>query len=85
MEQNVEVKVTRIATRWHARLWVDGKVHDEMACQCREDIGFICRTMLRWFDKMGGVSAFAHASRHRQASSITKGRIWWGLTPTNRA
>lgn len=70
------IKVTRIGTRWHARMLVGGVVRDEMACQLREDIGWICREMLRWYQKMGGASIFAAAARKRQISGA-KGRVWW--------
>ena len=70
------IKVTRVGTRWHARMLVGGVVRDEMACQLREDIGWICREMLRWYQKMGGASRFAAAARKRQISGA-KGRVWW--------
>jgi hypothetical protein len=41
------------------------EIYDEMACTQRIDIGYICRTMLRWFDKCGGMSKFAERARHR--------------------
>lgn len=71
-----EIKVTKIAKRWHARLSIDGEVIDEMACELQCDIGWICREMLRWHDKLGGCSKFANAAREQQTVS-SKGRIWW--------
>jgi len=71
-----EIKVTRINNRWHARLIVDGKIYDEMACANRVDIGWICREMLRWLDKMGGGGEFASAARHRQHTGA-QGRVWY--------
>lgn len=76
MAENLEVKVTRIKNRWHSRLFVDGKVRDEMACENRVDIGYICRTMLRWYDKCGGMSLFAHAARHRNQAG-PNGKVWY--------
>lgn len=73
---DLDIKVTRIANRWHARLLVDGEMRDEMACELRCDIGWICREMLRWFDKVEGCSAFAAAARDRQKERPV-GRIWW--------
>jgi len=70
-----EIKVTKIANRWHARMTIEGTVRDEMACELRCDIGWICREMLRWHQKMGGESAFANAARRRQTGAA-KGRIW---------
>lgn len=71
-----EVKVTRIGPRWHARMTVNGEVRDEMACELRVDIGWICREMLRWHQKTGGRSLFAAAARKRQSTGA-KGRVWW--------
>ena len=69
-------KVTRIKDRWHARMIVDGTMRDEMACENRVDIGWICREMLRWYDKGGGCSAFASAARERQQSG-PQGKVWY--------
>ena len=77
-----EIKVTRIKNRWHARLLLNGHVHSEMACALREDIGHICRTLLRWFDKCGGVSIYAQKSRQRWNSKQESnrwhpvGKVW---------
>lgn len=71
------IKVTKIKRRWHARLLCGQKVADEMACAAQRDIGWICREMLRWFDKCGGTSRFAAAARQRQVSARPVGRVWW--------
>ena len=71
-----EIKVTRIKNRWHARMFVNGEVRDEMACENRIDIGYICKTMLRWFDKCGGMSKFASAARQRLDRG-PYGRVWY--------
>jgi hypothetical protein len=71
-----EIKVTRIKDRWHGRLILDEKVLDEMACDTSEDIGWICREMLRWYDKMGGTSQFASEARDRQVSTPI-GKVWY--------
>ncbi|ADM80091.1 hypothetical protein phiAS5_ORF0248 [Aeromonas phage phiAS5] len=77
-----ETKVTRIKNRYHIRLFVDGKLYDEMACQCRIDIGLCCRKMLRWVDKMGHNSPHASAVRRRMWNSekyqqTSVGKIWY--------
>lgn len=72
---DVSVKVTKIGNRWHARLFFNGAVFDEMACKNRQDIGYICRTMLRWFDKTGGGSLFAERARHRLNTKQPFGHI----------
>ena len=47
----------------------DGIVIDEMACVKSEDIGWICREMLRWYDKMCDKSdELAKSARKRQTS-----------------
>lgn len=66
MIDKTDIKVTRIGKWWHARLLLNGKVYDEMACSNRRDIGAICREMLRWVDKMGWNSPHADRARHRQ-------------------
>ena len=72
----LEIKVTKIRNRWHARLLDGTNILDEMACAHRCDIGWISREMLRWYDKLGGTSLFAHAARYRQTSK-PEGRVWW--------
>jgi hypothetical protein len=76
MNINPTVKVTRIKNRYHARLWWEGKIFDEMACSSKADIGWICREMLRWFDKLGGTSPFASAARKRQQVPA-EGKVWY--------
>ena len=62
-------KVTRIGKRWHCRLYYNHgngfKVFEEQACTNSLLIGNCCRDMLRWYDKCGGMSKQASASRHR--------------------
>ena len=40
-DQEVEIKVTTINGRHHARLIQGCNVLDEMACEAKEDIGYI--------------------------------------------
>ena len=82
--QDVSIKVTRIGSKWHARLFdKEGKVIDEMAADLRIDIGHVCRTMLRWYDKCGGMSRFASSARARMWNlnkhpvGSPKGRIYY--------
>lgn len=75
MEEKLKIKVTKIGSLWHARLSEDNRVISEYACECKEDIGWICREMLRWFDKLGGISKFASAARSRQIGA-PRGRVW---------
>lgn len=72
----LEIKVTKISDRWHARMVSGDDLLDEMACELRSDIGWICREMLRWHQKLGGCSGFADAARARQTTGAN-GRIWW--------
>lgn len=71
-----QIKVTQIKNRWHARLILEDKILDEMACELKCDIGWISREMLRWFSKLGGESKFADSARSRQTEKPT-GKIWW--------
>ena len=79
MEQNL-ITVTKIKARWHARLTANGVLHSEMACAKREDIGYICRELSRWYDKCGGMSEEAHATRERMGKLTNAtgpvGKIW---------
>jgi len=75
-----EVKVTKINNRYHARLVKLGKCIDEMACELREDIGYISRYMIRIEDKSGG-DEFTSASRYRLNTNPDnfggpKGKVW---------
>lgn len=72
----MEIKVTRIKNRFHARLILAGKIIDEMACECKQDIGHICREMLRWQDKCFNSTPWTRAARKRQTGKVF-GRIWY--------
>lgn len=77
-ETKIAIKVTKIGQRYHARLLQDdGTILDEMACRNRLDIGWICREMLRWFDKNGGYSKFAMMSRKRQRNATPTDKVWY--------
>ena len=76
-----EIKVTRIKDRWHVRL-ITELGHTEMACELRQDIGYICRQLMRWHDKCGSKSIYAHKSRVRLNAKETNhfgpvGKIWY--------
>jgi hypothetical protein len=75
----MKLKVTRIGDRYHARLIIDNDVvFDEMACSLKRDIGWICREMLRWYSKLGGVSEFAESARDRQRKTpCPVGKVWY--------
>ncbi len=71
-------KVTKIKDKWHCRLLKDGSVIDEMVCSNKQDIGFCCHEMLRWYDKLGGTDKMASASRARWKKVNTPvGKIWY--------
>ena len=74
----LNIKVTFIKNRGHARLLEGSKILDEMACSTRQDIGWICREMLRWYDKWGGkYSELAVAARKRQNDTLYPiGKVW---------
>ena len=74
----ITTKVTTIDGNHHCRLLKEGKVVSEMACKLKEDIGYCCRTMLRWYDKLGfPYSRMADMSRHRDKNiGPPKGKVW---------
>lgn len=45
-----------------------------MACKKKQDIGYCTQEMLRWYDKMGGVSPMVEASRNRQKNLTPIGK-----------
>lgn len=60
-----EVTVRCINGRYHVRVLLDGAVNQEAVCESRLDIGWTCRSLLRWEDKCGNISAFASSARER--------------------
>jgi len=76
MEVTMDIKVTKIGNEWHARLLNEaGVVIDEYGCKLKEDIGWICREMLRWQDKLGNTDDQTQFARLRQTSHPT-GKVW---------
>jgi hypothetical protein len=73
---NLSLKVTRIGNRWHARLLDDDKVLDEMACNSRLDLKFICKEILRRYNQCERLSRFFKAARKRQIQG-PHGRVWY--------
>lgn len=74
----MEIKVTKINGRYHIRLFREGSLHDESAVQLRCDIGYACRDMLRWYDKMcyEPFSKMAISARHRGKNHLLRGKLW---------
>ncbi len=55
-------------------------ITEHCADDSRLDIGWTCREMLRWFDKLGSTSDYASKSRdrtHEKPWAEVKGDIWW--------
>jgi hypothetical protein len=77
--EEIHTKVTTINNRYHCRILrtKDDKVLSEMACAEKQDVGFCIRYMLRMYDKCGGTSLMADASRHRGKNQTSKGKIWY--------
>ena len=59
------VKVTKINRNYHCRVFVNGELNQEAICYSKLDIGFTCRSLLRWEDKCGNVSKYAASARKR--------------------
>jgi hypothetical protein len=76
MNANLTLKVTTIGKRHVAVLLNDGDKIDTMACSLKRDIGWICREMMRWFSKNGGVSKHAESARRRQTGKPA-GKVWY--------
>lgn len=60
-----DVTVRCINGRYHVRVLLNGEVNQEAVCESKADIGFTARSLLRWEDKCGNISAFASAARER--------------------
>lgn len=76
-----DIKVTKINKRFHCRLYWKDKVINEVACDLRSDIGYVCRDMLRTVDKCGMGDAFTHAARMRNLAG-PNGKIYWHVLKT---
>lgn len=63
--ETYKIKVTNLNGMWHARLFCNGALEDEMACELQEDIGWICREMLNWSGRMGSANARVESARRR--------------------
>lgn len=81
--ENLRTKVTKINKKYHIRLLENDLLINEMACKLKLDIGFCCTYMLRWYDKLGGESKMAHASRRRNYCNckdvmpMPAGKVWY--------
>jgi len=75
--EKLRTKITKIKNRFHVRLLENDLLINEMACKEKVDIGWCCTYMLRWYDKLGGESKMASASRDRQKrTNMPVGKIW---------
>jgi len=59
------VEVRKINNAWHCRVFLNDVLNQEARCFTPSDIGFMCRSMLRWEDKCGNISRYAGAARER--------------------
>lgn len=76
MQTEYSIKVTKIKNRYHCRLFRLDKAIDEVACELRLDIGYVCRDMLRTVDKCGCGDDFTSAARYRNKVGPI-GKIFW--------
>ena len=60
-----EITVRNINGQYHVRVFLDGVLNQEAVCESKVDIAFTARSLLRWEDKCGNISAFASAARER--------------------
>lgn len=76
MKEKLTTKTTNINGNYHTRLYNGDTLVSEMACKLKEDVGYCCRELLRWYDKLGGTSKMADASRGRNKNISPKGKVW---------
>ena len=60
-----EVKVNRIGNVYHCQVFTNGILNQEAIAENQSQIGYVCKSLLRWEDKCGNYSAFASAARER--------------------
>ena len=73
----ITTKVTYINGNFHIRLLKGETVISEIACKEKQDIGYCCSYLLRWFDKLGGNNRMSKKSRSRQKNIAPIGKIWY--------
>ena len=64
-EVELEVTVKNINGKYHCRVFTKGELNQEAVCYSKLNIGYTCRSLLRWEDKCGNFSEFAGAARKR--------------------
>jgi hypothetical protein len=74
--EDYNIKVTHIGNKYDARLFRGTGLRDEMACEEKQDIGWICREMLRWASRTGSGSKLAESARSRQTGK-PKGKVFY--------
>jgi len=65
-----EITVCNINGAYHCRVFTNGILNQEAKCFSKRDIGYTCRSLLRWEDKCGNISQFASAARKRLNAKI---------------
>lgn len=74
--EKLRTKTTFINERFHIVLLEDDMVINEIACKLKIDVGWCCKYMLRWYDKLNDKSKMVISSRQ---NSVVKnvGKIWY--------
>ena len=73
MSKDPYIKVTFLGKGYGIRLFYpNGKLHSEDFVKTRIEVGPAARSLLRWWDKLGGDSWYAHRARHRQGEKEVK-------------
>lgn len=62
------VEVRRIGNGYNVRVFTNDELNQEARCNYKCDIGYTARSLLRWEDKCGNISAYARAARERHNS-----------------
>jgi hypothetical protein len=60
-----DVIVKKINGRYHCRVYMNGLLNQEAVCDSKANIGYTCRSLLRWEDKCGNISKWATSARER--------------------
>lgn len=60
-----EVKIVNIGGCYHARYIFDGAIKSEYVCKKKNEVGLMCREMLRWQHKLGNVTPLTTSARKR--------------------
>lgn len=65
-----EVRVVKVGDCYHARYILNGVVKSEYTCKKKNEIGLMCREMLRWQHKLGNMTTLTTSARKRMTEKL---------------